>query len=49
MLHHYLQKGILPDYILKLHYSEKLFYKASMELFFEEEAEKLKATGLTSF
>lgn len=36
MLHHYLKKGILPEHILNLSFTEKAFYQASMELEIEE-------------
>lgn len=42
MLHHYLQKGYSHDFILDLTETEKIFYKASMEVKLEDEAEKLK-------
>ncbi|QNB48211.1 hypothetical protein BR63_19210 [Thermanaerosceptrum fracticalcis] len=42
MLHHYLQKGITPEYILGLDWTTRLFYQASMEVWLKEEGEKLK-------
>lgn len=41
MLHHFLHFGIKPDEILNLPLSEKMFYKASYELYMEEESEKI--------
>ncbi len=41
-MHYYLQKGISPEKILDLSLSEKIFYKASMELEIETEAKKYK-------
>lgn len=43
MIHHYLQKGFKPEYIIKLSLTEKMFYKASMEINLEEEYNKIKA------
>ena len=43
MLCHYLNKGILPEEILNRPFSEKLFFKASYEVYKDEEYEKLKA------
>lgn len=42
MLHHYLQKGITPEYILSLNIYERLFYIASMELELKKEGERVK-------
>ncbi len=43
LVHYYLQKGISSEKILDLPLSEKMFYKASMELEIETEAKKYKA------
>ncbi|MCG8501403.1 MAG: hypothetical protein MJB12_13485 [Firmicutes bacterium] len=43
MLHHYLQRGITPEYILNMSRTERMFYFASMEKYFEEEQEKINA------
>lgn len=45
MVHHYLQRGVPPEKVINLPHAEKLFYRASMELYFEEEAEKYRALG----
>jgi len=43
MLHHFLQRGIKPEYIMNLPLTEKMFYRASMDLFIEEETAKYRA------
>jgi len=43
MIHHYLQRGIPAEHIMNLDPSEKLFYRASMYLAFDEEAARYKA------
>jgi hypothetical protein len=45
LLHHYLQRGILPEKIIGLSARAKEFYTASMLLYFEEEKEKWGAAG----
>lgn len=42
MLHHYLQKGIDPDRVLNLDFSEKIFYQASMEIELEQQLDEKK-------
>lgn len=42
MIHHYLQPGVSPENIINRTGLEKLFFKASMTLHFEEEAEKYR-------
>jgi len=44
-VHHYLQRGFDPVKIINLPYIEQMFYFASMNLYSEEENEKLKAMG----
>jgi hypothetical protein len=36
MIHHYLQKGFSHEYLLNLGPVEKLLYKASIDLYFDE-------------
>lgn len=43
MLCHFLNRGIEPNRIINLPFAEKLFYKASYEIFIEDEVEKYKA------
>jgi len=43
MIHHYLQRGILPEKIINLPLSEKMFYKASLEVYLEDRLKELKA------
>ena len=43
MLCHFLNRGILPDKIINLPLTEKMFYKAAYEIFIEDEYEKFKA------
>lgn len=43
MLHHYLQRGFTDEYILSLPPARKAFYAASMNLYYEEEAERYRA------
>ena len=43
MLHHFLQRGIQPESIINLPLTEKMFYRASMDLYIEEETAKYKA------
>lgn len=43
LVHYYLQKGFDPDKIAGLSASEKVFYRASMELAIEKEVEKYNA------
>ena len=43
MLHHYLQRGILPETIINLPLAEKVFYKASLEVYLEEREREYKA------
>ena len=43
MLHHYIQRGFKPAYIINLPIAEKLFFKASLELFLEEEIDKINS------
>ena len=45
MLHHYMQRGFKPAYIINLPVAEKLFFKASMELFLEEENARWEAAA----
>ena len=42
MLCHFLNRGITPDKILNLPFADKLFYKASYEVYMEDEYEKYK-------
>lgn len=44
MLHHYLQRGITPVYILSLDLPSRLFYMASMETALEERAKMFEIT-----
>ena len=43
MLCHYLNRGIEPEKIINLSLIDKLFYKASYEVYIEDEYEKYKA------
>lgn len=43
MVHYYLQKGFDPNMIASLSASEKMFFRASMELAVEAELKKYKA------
>ena len=43
MLCHFLNRGIIPERVINLPLSEKLFYKASYEIYVEDEYEKYKA------
>lgn len=43
MLCHFLNRGMRPEQIINLPYSEKLFYKAAYEIYCEDEYEKIKA------
>lgn len=43
MLCHFLNCGIEPEKIINLSLSDKLFYKASYEIYMEDEYEKYKA------
>ena len=43
MLCHYLNRGIEPKKIINLSLGDKLFYKASYEIYMEDEYEKYKA------
>lgn len=43
MLCHFLNRGIEPEKIINLPISEKLFYKASYEIYMEEEYKKYAA------
>ena len=43
MLCHFLKRGITPDKIINLPLADKLFYKASYEIYMEDEYEKYKA------
>jgi len=49
MLHHYLQRGITPEYILNLNVVDRLFYKASMEIQLKEEGERVKLMARVPF
>ena len=42
MLYHFLNRGITPDKIINLPLAGKLFYKASYEVYMEDEYEKYK-------
>jgi len=39
LIHHYLQRGFKPEYIINLPFIDKLFYRASMDLYLEEKSE----------
>ena len=43
MLHHYLQRGIKPEDVINLPLAEKVFYKASLEVYLKEKADEYKA------
>ena len=43
MLHHYLQKGILPEQIINRPISEQVFFKASLEVYLEEREREYRA------
>ena len=43
MLHHYLQRGIKPEDIINLPLAERVFYKASLEVYLQERAREYKA------
>ena len=43
MLCHFLNRGITPDRIINLNLTERLFYKASYNIYMEDEYEKYKA------
>jgi hypothetical protein len=43
MLHHYLQRGIKPEDVINLSLTEKMFYKASLEAWLDEEERKYRA------
>ena len=43
MLCHFLNRGIVPDKILNLPLTERLFYKCCHEIYVEDEYEKYKA------
>ena len=43
MLCHFLNRGIEPEKIINLPLGDKLFYKASYEIYMEDEYEKYKA------
>ncbi|MBQ7960158.1 MAG: hypothetical protein IJ285_02970 [Clostridia bacterium] len=43
MLCHFLNRGITPDKIINLSFTEKLFYKGCYEVYMEDEYEKYKA------
>ena len=43
MLCHFLKRGITPNKIINLPLAERVFYKASYEIFLEDEYEKYKA------
>ena len=43
MLCHFLNRGIEPEKIINLPMQEKIFYKASYEIYMEDEHEKYKA------
>lgn len=50
MLCHFLNRGIEPKKIINLPLSDKLFYKASYEIYMEDEYEKYKAlTGVVCY
>ena len=42
MLCHFLNRGIEPEKIINLPMQEKIFYKASYEIYMEDEYEKYK-------
>lgn len=43
MIHHYLQRGFSDEFLLNLTPTQKQFYMASMELYYEEEIAKYRA------
>lgn len=43
LVHYYLQRGFDPDRIAGLSASEKVFFRASMELAIEDEVKRYKA------
>ena len=43
MICHFLNRGILPETVINLPLTEKVFYKACYEIYVEDEAEKYKA------
>ena len=43
MVHHFLQRGIMPEKILNRPIAERLFFVASVRLEMEHEREKIKA------
>ena len=43
LVHYYLQRGFDPDRIAGLSASEKVFFRASMELAIEEDVKRYKA------
>lgn len=49
MLHYYLQKGITPEYLLSRSLSEKLFYRASMDIAMEEKGGEVAALFASLF
>ena len=43
MLHHYLQRGIKPEDVINLPLADKVFYKASLEVYLDEREREYKA------
>ena len=43
MLHHYLQRGIKTEDVINLPLTEKMFYKASVEMYLEEREREYRA------
>ena len=43
MLHHYLQRGIKPEDVINLPLADKMFYKASLEVYLDEREREYKA------
>jgi len=45
MLHHFLQRGIMPEKIINRPIADKMFFIASVRLAMDEEREKMKAVA----
>jgi len=43
MIHHFLHRGFKPEYIINLSLADKIFFRASLDLFIEEENQKYSA------
>jgi len=42
LLHHYIQRGFNPEYLLNLDYDTKLLMMASIEKYFEEKDKEME-------